>query len=465
MRVLPSRFSSFRMIPCWIMVLAVCAMHAVTAQAQFFPGFGGFGFVGGVRIDADGVLRNMTVSEQQEQLELIRRKVVAPNGPLTEATSLRCVSLRKIQEAILESAKTQKPLSAELMYMAGLTRIEYVFVYPDRQDIVLAGPAEPWTVGPYGTMVGTKSGRPIVYLEDLLTAFRYVSNARQGGVSISIEPTEQGVVQLQQAHQRLRLAENQTAQFNPNQIVPVLADAFGPQKVVLQGIPQNSHMARVLLAADYRMKLYGMNLAEAPVKGLPSYLEMIRNRTNVSSQIQSRWWMACDYEAVSHSADRLAWRISGPGIKTLTEQEIYDASGAVQQTGKVDATAKKWADLFTKKLDELAIKDTAFGDLRNVMDLCVIAAIIEAQNLESVAACDLSGILGDKSQVETPQLDFPQSLSPQISLVQSVQGLVVSASGGVMIESWQAATHTQEDDRVAQKHRQAAEWKTDSWFQ
>jgi hypothetical protein len=442
------------------MVLAVCSMHAVTAQAQFFPPFGGgFGFVGGVRIDTEGVLRNMSFEEQQQQLDMIRRNAVVPKGQLEAASPLRCISLKKVQEAVLESEKTQQPLSADLLYLAGLTRIEYVFVYPERQDIVLAGPAEPWTVGPYGSMVGAKSGRPIVHLEDLLTAFRYVSNARQGGISVSIEPSEQGVVQLQQMISRIG------ANPNPAQIVPMLAEAFGPQKVVLQGIPTESHMARVLLAADYRMKLYGMNLAEAPVKGLPSYLEMIRNRTTASTQLQSRWWMACDYDAIAHSSNRLAWKISGPGIKTLTEQEMYDATGAVNQTGKVDAAAEKWADTFTSKLDELAVKDTSFGDLRNVMDLCVVAALIEAHNLESLAACDLSGILGDTSKVETPKLDFPRSLSPQISLIQSVQGMLVSASGGVMIESWQAATHTTEDDRVAQAHAKAADWASSNWYQ
>jgi hypothetical protein len=442
------------------MVLAVCAMHVVSAQAQFFPPFGGLGnFVGGVRIDADGVLRTATLEEQHQQLEQLRQNVVAPVGPLAEAAPMRLISLKKIQEAVLHSAKTEQPLSEDMLFLGGLTRVEYVFLYPERQDIVIAGPAEPWTVGPAGSMVGAKTGRPIVYLEDLLTAFRYVSNARQGGVSVSIDPTEQGVVQLQQMISRIG------SNANPAQLVPMLAEAFGPQKVTLQGIPAESHMARVLLAADYRMKLYGMNLAEAPVKGLPSYLDMIRNRTSASTQLQSRWWMACDYDAVAHSRNRLAWRISGPGIKTLTEQEVYDAAGAVKQTGKVDAAAKKWADNFTAKLDELSTKDTVFGDLRNVMDLCVIAALIEAQNLESLAACDLSAILGDASKTETPKLAAPQSLDPQISLVQGVQGVLVSASGGVMIESWQVATNTTEDDRVAQAYAKASDWTTESWYQ
>jgi hypothetical protein len=460
MQIFASGRPSTRLIPLWIVVLAACLTHVPQANAQFFNNRGFGNFVGGVRIDADGVLRTVTREEQDQALEEMRNQVVAPAGNLAQATDMRLISLRKIQEAVLDSAKTQKPLPDEMLYLGGLTRVEYVFVYPERQDIVIAGPAEPWTMGPSGSLVGKKSGRPIVYLEDLLTAFRYVSNAAKSGVSVSIDPTEQGVMQLQQMISRI--GENP----NPAQITPMLMEAFGPQQVHMQGIPGDSHMARVILAADYRMKLYGMNLAEAPVQGLPSYIEMIRNRSTVSSQLQSRWWMACDYDAVAHSPNRLAWRLSGPGIKTLTEQEAYDASGAVKQTGKVDAAAKKWAETFTKKLDELATKDTVFGDLRNVMDLCVIAAMIEAQNLESLAGCDLSGILGDTSTVETPKFDIPNALDPQISFVQSVQGLLISASGGVMIESWQVATNTSEDDRVAKNYDRAASWSNaSSWYQ
>jgi hypothetical protein len=436
-------------------------MQVSTAQAQFFPPFGGLGnFVGGVRIDADGVLRTATREEQNQALDELRRQMVAPNGDFAQAKDLRMISLRKVQELILNSEKNREPLSQELLYLGGLTRIEYVFVYPDRQDIVIAGPSEPWTMGPAGSVVGTKSGRPVVYLEDLLTAFRYVSNARTTGVSVSIDPTEQGVRQLSNA-----LAQA-GANSNPSQLVPTLAQAFGPQMVKLQGIPAESHMARVLLAADYRMKLYGMNLSEPPVAGLPSYLEMIRNKATPSTQLQSRWWMACDYDAVAHSRDRLAWRISGPGIKTLTEQEAYNASGQAQQTAKVDAVAKKWADVFTDKLDALATKDTVFGDLRNVMDLCVIAALIESQNLQSLAACDLTAILGDSAATQTPKLPIPTALDPQISLVQSVQGMLVAASGGVMIESWQVATNTVENDSVAKTRLDAAPWsQSESWYQ
>jgi hypothetical protein len=38
-----------------------------------------------------------------------------------------------------------------------------------------------------------------------------------------------------------------------------MKEAFGPQKITITGVPANSHFARVLTAADYRMKRLAMN--------------------------------------------------------------------------------------------------------------------------------------------------------------------------------------------------------------
>jgi hypothetical protein len=176
--------------------------------------------------------------------------------------------------------------------------------------------------------------------------------------------------------------------------------------------------------------------------------------------------MACDYDAISHSKDKLAWKISGQRIKTLTEQDAFDANGASKQTGKVDQIAKKWADNFTTKMNELAVKDTVFGELRNVMDLCVIAALIESQNMQSAAGCNLSALLGEQANLPTVKFDVAQALDPQISFVQTAQNFVVSASGGVSIESWYIASNIQENDAISPTRTAGIKWESStSWYQ
>ena len=412
--------------------------------------------VGGVKVDANGVLRALSVQEQDEALEEARRSIVGPQGELKTPANQRLVSLKKIQQIVLESQKTQKPLPEEVSYLGGLTRVSNVFVYPERNDIVIAGPAEPWTVGPNGTIVGIKSGRPIVTLDDLLNAMRTVDSARKTGISVSIDPTEEGTVRLRKLLSQVKITANQS---NWQSLETAMRDAFGPQQVKLQGVSANTRMARVILTADYKMKLYGMNLEKAPVDGLPSYLDMMVQ--SKGRNVQSRWWMTCDYSSIEHSADRLAWKITGRGIKTLTEEEQIAADGSVSQKGKADPIAKKWADTFTSKLEELSVKDPVFGELRNIMDLCVVAAIIQSNGLQELAGCDLSACIGDNAQPTLSQVAFPTSLDPQCSFVRAAQGFVVSASGGVMVDSWQVAATAKTSDELSVS-LQGKQWSEES---
>jgi hypothetical protein len=415
-----------------------------------------FRVVGGVMISTDGVVRNASVEDQDNALDGMRQALAGPQGDLSKPADRRLISLKAIQKTVLASIESNTQLPEEVLLLGGLTRVENVFVYPERNDIVLAGPSEPWTISKTGSIVGVKSGRPIIFLDDLLCAFKTVQNARTTGISVSIEPTADGVRNLNKL-----LDQALKGNVNLHTLEPAMAQAFGPQQVKLEGLAPDSHMARVILAADYRMKLYGMNLAKAPVDGLPSYLEMAASHAG-GSQLQSRWWMACDYNSLEHSADKLAWKISGPGIKTLTEQEQIAADGTNKQTGKVEKQAKKWADLFTKKMGVLAVADPVFGELRNVMDLCIVAALIESQNLQGLANCDLSAMIGDSARIELSKVEIAKSLDPQCSFIQTVQGWAVTASGGVMVDSWQVASQTKVNDSIASELTSGASWKNEN---
>ena len=46
--------------------------------------------------------------------------------------------------------------------------------------------------------------------------------------------------------------------------------------MTIRGVPKDSHFAAVLLAADYRMKRLAMAFERSPVKGLTSYLQMLK---------------------------------------------------------------------------------------------------------------------------------------------------------------------------------------------
>ncbi|MEM7474178.1 MAG: DUF1598 domain-containing protein [Planctomycetota bacterium] len=433
-------------------------LFCMPAHAQFGRFFGGNGVVGGVSIDANGTLRSATMQEKGGLLKDMRNSVGQPSADMAKQANLRMISLGGIQAEVAKAIAEGTTLSEEVRYLAGLQRIEYVFVYPEKNDIVLAGPAEGWVVREDASVVGETTGRPVIHLEDLITALRASKQTQSKAMSVSIDPTPEGAVAL-----RNLLSRISGNNFNPAQAEPMIKEAFGAQVVSLTAVPEDSRMASTLVAADYQMKRIAMSLDASPVRGLPSYMDMIRN--SGASATQPRWWMACDYDAILHSEDKLAWRLSGKGIKALTESEVVEQNGQRTQTGKANKTAQKWADLFTAKLDELCQKNSAFGDLRNVMDLNIVAAVIAGHQLERVAGCDLGLLRGTEGDLKTPSYRAPKNIDPQCSFVRGRVGWTISASGGVEINPWKVVgTQSKEDSAVHAVYTKARKTGASWWW-
>jgi hypothetical protein len=411
--------------------IALCACLAgLSAIAGF--GFNNGGQVGGISIDAQGVVRTATAQERSALLDAMRKQVAAVPQEMEESDGLRKVSLRKLQAAVAHAIETGSDIPDDVAYLGGIQRIEYVLVYPDKQDIVLAGKAEAWKVGDNGEVVGVKSGKPVLHFDDLLVAFRTVEAARDAAISCSIDPTSEGIENLKKFLSTITLSPN----ANATALEPAMQKAFGPQMVRLTGVPETSHLARVMVSADYHMKRIAMNIDPSPVEGLSSYLQLVARTGARSGSIQSRWWLACDYDEIRKSEDGLAFQISGRGIKAMTEEEIVGNDGSREQTGKSNKLAQKWADSFTENYDDLSVANPVFGNLRNIVDMCVVAALIEQNDLGNVAGCDLSVLKGVNGGAETAHMAIPKSIDPHCSFIKGAAGWVVSASGGVQVDSW-----------------------------
>src|SRR5437764_2511591 len=140
------------------------------------------GAVGGVLIDARGVVARAS-PEAQDRLRATRQKVLRDVlDDLDRASELRKVSLRGLEQAITELRLKKQEVTDDVQNLAGLERIRYVFVDRERRDIVLAGPAEGWKVGPQGAIVGRKTGAPTLQLDDLVFALRTAEAAKDEAI-------------------------------------------------------------------------------------------------------------------------------------------------------------------------------------------------------------------------------------------------------------------------------------------
>jgi hypothetical protein len=219
-------------------------------------------------------------------------------------------------------------------------------------------------------------------------------------------------------------------------------------------VPDSSRFARVLVASDYRMKRYAMDLDKSPVKELPSFLGMLKSKKSALNNMLPRWWMACNYEPLAKSEDGLAWELRGPGVKVMTEDDFVEG-GKVKRTGKSSPVAQQWADMLTAKYGELSVKDPVFGELRNVMDLCIITALIEREGMLAKAKLELPNITSAKDGAKIQEFNAPKEVSSQCSVTKSGRDYIITASGGVEINSWSVIEKFEQDSAVGKIREKA----------
>lgn len=124
----------------------------INAQGGFGGGFGQA--VGGISIDAQGIVGNLD-PHAREELSRARKELL--KGTPAEgfaASKLRKISLSGLVTAVQKATLQGEPLSADVLFLSGLTGIRYLFLDSENKDIVLVGPAEAIAVNPLGDMVG-----------------------------------------------------------------------------------------------------------------------------------------------------------------------------------------------------------------------------------------------------------------------------------------------------------------------
>jgi hypothetical protein len=132
--------------------------------------------------------------------------------------------------------------------------------------------------------------------------------------------------------------------------------------------------------------------------------------------------------------------------------------GQKEHSGKADPTAQKWADTLTAKFEELAREDSSFGQLRNVMDLAVVGALLTKEGLNQKAGFQAPNLLGEQQLDEYPA---PRAVASKASFVRVAGRTVVSVSGGVQIFPWQVADRTEVSKDLAStrsEHPTAKSW-------
>ena len=393
---------------------------------------------GGILINAEGLLARRALPNNARQLNAQRFNAakVALNQDLQQISPLRKVSLNRLEAEVAKLVAAGKSVPADIRYLAGLTKITHVFFYPESKDIVIAGPAEGFFFSANNFVIGMNSGRATLKLEDLVVALRaFAPDSNKASViTCSIDPTQEGLVRFKGVVKQWQKRAN-AGQFGPgieNQVVQSYKDSLGPQTVKVSGISPKTDFARILVEADYRMKLIGLELERPAVRGITSFVAKA-NPSGNSNALQ-RWFFQPDYDCVTINDNNTALEIAGEGVKLVGENETVTANGQRKGTGKSSKASRAFTNSFTKTYAKLAEQTPIWAELRNVIDLSIAAAFIQKMDLYNKADWSL-GVLGDENRFSVENYTAAPHVAP-ISNAYWKNGKFMSPiAGGVAIQA------------------------------
>ena len=388
-------------------------------------------FPTGVYADPEGTLRFNSAALSSVAL----RRVPTTESPqqksdVRQSSTLRYVSLPRLERAIAAHQAKHQPLPPEMLTLAGLQRIDYVLINTATKDLILAGAAGDWHIDQAGMLVGANTGRPVLRLDDLLTLWRRQSDAAFG---CSITPRQQALADTQEYLNRS--AAQPIEPSDRKDWLTGLRDTLGKQDVEYFGLAPESHLAMVLLVADYHMKLIGMGLAEG-VEGVTSYLDTVELQPDGSAPPMAvlRWWFAMTERLVKTNAARDAFEIPTGGVQVLSENEFLAARGERVHTNQSDALNRRFAESFTAEFSEIAQKYSLYGELQNVFDLALVLTLIERENLLARAGWAPT-LFEDSAKLRLPQLGVPREVETVVNhRVINRRHIIAGISGGVWID-------------------------------
>ena len=390
---------------------------------------------GGILIDADGVVRSQPKQQRSAALLTKRREAFVAksfSNDLKAFSDRRVVSLVSLESECARQLKRDSGLTEDVRHVAGLQRIDYLFLDHASQDLVIAGPAEGFAPDIQGRMVGLTTGRPPLHVEDLIVALNAAFSGQSSlGCSIDPEPSR-----LARMGEYIRRNSNATTASVAARRYRQMGEILGLQIVSVFGVPADSHFANVLVEADFRMKRISLGVEPSGVRGLSSHLALLRPNGN---SIQ-RWWFVPYYEALYTSDDRTAFQLVGQRAQLLAQEEIATLAGERSNAALTRASTQRFAQMFTEHFPELAEKSPVFAQLQNLFDLAVIGAVLKREALPQQIGWEMA-TFRDEAHRLTGSYAVPQHVESEATFRRASRGMILGLVGGVTIEPHRILDH------------------------
>jgi hypothetical protein len=429
-------------------------------------------YINGVFVDPEAALKRGLIEEHGTALSggaaLTKLRRADLSDETARESEFRVISLRALERAVRERAREGLPPTATMQHLGGITRLRYIALDPAANDVLIGGPAEGWEYLSDGEAVGVTSRRPPLRLDDLVVLFRYFAEAEHTTFGCSINPRPDNLKSVVAFVDE----SNGKGALRPSGVkrwVEQLHERLGMQDVVVQGLPRDTRAARVMIVADYRMKLVGLGKIDGG-PNIPDYFKLLRKSgmAQGGGAIEAlRWWLTMRYEAIAHDPSRTAFELRGSSVLVQSENQFVTASGQRVATGTAEPVNRQFAENFTRHYDELAQRDPVFADLSNVFDLGLLAVLWRTERLGERAGWSGTPFgldLGYTPARETPITEVDSVVAHRVF---DRRDIVVQVAGGVQAPLGDLPRNAElrrEDAALADLRSRAAAQGARSWW-
>ncbi len=393
----------------------------------------------GVHVDPQGVLRSRSVDPDPRLAEL--RKAAAAFRKDAKTVSISLPRLFAEARRLIDAGK---PLPDDLRYLGGLTRLQYVFVYPDEKDLVIVGPAEPYDARNAFRPLGKISGKPVLQLDDLVTGLRsFAGGKRPDRLGCDIDINKE----IQDRIQAKAQAAGPAARITGfRKVCDQIAEAGGPQPVKYYGLDRDTRFAFVCVEADYRFKQLALGILPSPVAKVESYRSMIDK-----PEREHRFSLESNYDALRVSPDGLAYELKGLSLRANGGLLGHPESKPEDMT----PAARRFVQLCNENFEALVKGLPSWADLCNLGDLAVMGALVAEDGLAGKAGWDAAWALDPKGY-PVRVVTAPASAMTLCNF--SVNGdRALFMSGGIWIKPAEWAAKRSPDERLHDKATRPAE--------
>ncbi|MGI9473360.1 MAG: DUF1598 domain-containing protein [Rubripirellula sp.] len=393
----------------------------------------------GVYVDAAGtVLECETVASSNAVEDL--KSLLSDPQPMTgkpiawrNAANLRCVSLRRLLDQWTQHRLRGIAASNSMMHMAGLSRVQYLFI--DGNDIVIAGPVGGIDVRD-GWHVDRKSGLTTFRFDFFLTCLASALGNQPFGCTI--DPTTEG---LQNAAKVA--AAVQSDRIPIGKADEAMVAALGMQNVEVFGTAGDTPIGYVMVEADRHMKQLALGLEPMPRNAF-NYLDVIEDTIaqGPPDQLLLRLWFTSAPRPVRADSDRKVFELAGTPIRLSGENERAMASG---QRGNItrDARSETFVAGFNQNWHAIRTEYPIYGALESVYRTASVAELLRRFSESPQQQLLLQSLLS-----HNPSSNYLMATPRQVESIATLHSIrkgrkvhhIILASGGVAVNSRQTLT-------------------------